>query len=313
MLPLPPTRRAWLLGGACAVAVVSIWTSFILIARVSAAHSLSPFDIAFLRFVFSAGLALPFVWRRRHALRAALSVDGGSPWLRMAAIAGFAGVGYCSLAYSAFFFAPVAHGAVLLPGSLPLWTAFLAWACLGERVPRQRAVGLALIVLGDVLVGGASLLLAFNGTQVWKGDLLFMGASMCWASYTLLCRHWRLGAIDATFTIVVGCVCTYVPLYALGVASGLVPSRLGQAPWAEIGFQAAYQGGLAMLAAGLAFTQVVATFGPARTTMFTALVPALAALLAVPLLGEALAPNAVAGLLCVTLGLAFGLRSQVKP
>jgi drug/metabolite transporter (DMT)-like permease len=63
-----------------------------------------------------------------------------------------------------------------------------------------------------------------------------------------------------------------------------------------------------MLIAGLAFTQVVTTFGPVRTTMLTALVPSLAALSAVPLLGEPLSPAALGGLGCVTLGLLFGLR-----
>ena len=64
-----------------------------------------------------------------------------------------------------------------------------------------------------------------------------------------------------------------------------------------------------MWLAGLAFTQVVQTFGPLRATMATALVPPLAALAAVPLLGEPLGPGALAGLLCVTLGLFLGLSS----
>jgi drug/metabolite transporter (DMT)-like permease len=88
-----------------------------------------------------------------------------------------------------------------------------------------------------------------------------------------------------------------------------VPSRLGTAPWGEIAFQAVYQGGLAMLAAGLAYTQVVQTFGPLRTTMLTSLVPPLAALSAVPLLGEPLGVAALGGLCCVGLGLVIGLRA----
>jgi drug/metabolite transporter (DMT)-like permease len=89
-----------------------------------------------------------------------------------------------------------------------------------------------------------------------------------------------------------------------------VPSRLGQAPWQELAFQAVYQGGLAALVAGVAYTQVVQTFGPVRTTMLTALVPPLAALLAVPLLKEPLSAEALAGLLCVCLGLVLGLRAS---
>ena len=66
----------------------------------------------------------------------------------------------------------------MLPGSLPLWTALLAIGVLGERIGRARALGLVLIVAGDLLVGGASLLRAFEGGEVWKGDLLFMAAAV---------------------------------------------------------------------------------------------------------------------------------------
>lgn len=48
-----------------------------------------------------------------------------------------------------------------------------------------------------------------------------------------------------------------------------------------------------MFGAGVAFTQAVKTFGPVRTTMVTALVPVLATLLAVPLLGEPITTTAV--------------------
>ncbi len=311
MLGQPLSRRERWLGAACALAVLVIWTSFILIARVSARHALSPFDIAFLRFLFSGLVVLPLAWRRRAALRAGLG--GEQAWRRGAALAAVAGVGYCGFAYSGFFFAPVAHAAVLMPGSLPLWAAVFAVLLLGEHLPRARLAGLALIVAGDLLLGGHSLLQAFEGGSTWKGDLLFLCASSCWGLYSVLCRRWRVGAVDATFAIAIGSLASYVPLYGLGVAAGVLPSGLPSASWGEIGFQAVYQGGLAMLVAGIAFTQVVSTFGPVRTTMITAVVPSLAALSAVPLLGEPLGASALGGLACVTAGLLVGLRPPSAP
>lgn len=312
--PNPPrTRRALWIGAACALTVLAIWTSFILVARSSARHTLTPFDIAFLRFLFSGAVALPIALWRWPAFRAGL---GGTQALRRgAALAAIAGIGYCGFAYSAFFFAPAAHGAVLLPGSLPLWTAVFAVLLLGDRPGPLRLAGLALIVAGDLLVGGSSLLHAFDGgSAVWKGDLLFLGGSASWALYGVLCRRWRIGAVDATLAIAVGCIASYVPLYAAGAALGWIPSQLAAAPWREIGFQAVFQGAFSMLIAGWAFTQVVATFGPVRTTMMTALVPGLAALGAVPLLGEPLGGAALAGLVCVTCGLLLGLRQgQPRP
>jgi len=304
---VPSSRRARWTGAACALAVLTIWTSFILIARFSARHALGPFDIGFLRFAFSGAVALPVAAWRWRALREGLG--GSLAWRRGAALAGFAGIGYCCLAYSGFFFAPAAHAAVLMPGSLPLWTALIAAWLLGERLTPTRLAGLALIVGGDLLVGGSSLLQAFAGAAVWKGDLMFLAAGICWSSYGVLCRRWRVGPLDATLAIALGCLASYVPVYGLAALVGAVPSGLGQASWREIAFHAVYQGGFAMLIAGVAFTQVVATFGPVRTTMMTAVVPALAALAAVPLLGEALTPAALGGLVGVTAGLLLGLRT----
>lgn len=309
-MPNPPlTRRDLWSGGLCALAVLAIWTSFILVARFSAERTLTSFDIAWLRFLFSGVLVLPWLAWRGPRLRAALGSSTATVFKRASLLALTAGVGYCALAYSGFFFAPAAHAAVLLPGSLPLWTALLAVWLLGERLGRWRLLGLVLIVLGDALVGGSSLLQAFGGGTVWIGDALFLAAGASWSMYGVLCRRWRIDAVDATVAIALGCLVSYVPLYGLAVATGLVPTGLGRAPWGELAGQAVFQGGVTMLLAGVAYTKVVQTFGPVRTTMVTALVPALAALAAVPLLNEPLGPAALAGLVCVTAGLLLGLRS----
>lgn len=305
----PPPRR-WV-GLASALAVLAIWTSFILVARGSATRTLTSWDIAWVRFVTSGAIALPWVLWRWPTLIAGL---GGAQALRRgAALALFAGVGYCALAYSGFFYAPAAHAAVLMPGSLPLWTTLFAVWLLGERLTRPRVTGLALIVAGDLLVGGTSLRAAFDGSDVWRGDALFLCAAMSWSVYSVLCRRWRVGAIDATLAVAFGCLVSAVPLYALAVQSGWVTSRLAAAPWSEIVFQGLFQGALSMIVAGIAFTQVVTTFGPVKTTMMTAVVPVLAALAAVPLLGEPLGASALGGLVCVTVGLLLGVGVLGRP
>ena len=306
-----PSRRAIWIGAACALAVIAIWTSFILVARASATRALLPFDIAWLRFSFAGAVALPVLWWRGwQPLIDGLGGDVRTALQRGAALTVTAGVGYCALAYSGFLFAPVAHAAVLMPGSLPLWTALFAWLLIGERFTSQRIGGLVLIAAGGLLVGGQSVWLAFTGAGlVWRGDLLFMLGGVVWSLYGVLCRRWRVGALDATLAIALGCLLSAVAPYALAVAAGALPSGLGTAPWTELAWQAVFQGGLSMWLAGLAYTQVVQTFGPLRSTMMTAVVPPLAALAAVPLLGEPLSVAALGGLACVTLGLLVGLRA----
>jgi drug/metabolite transporter (DMT)-like permease len=184
---------------------------------------------------------------------------------------------------------------------------------LGEVLNRGRKLGLLLILCGGLLVGGASLWQAYadsaSGSQVWKGDLLFVTASSCWAFYTVLCRKHKLEAVPTTIAVIVFCVIAYVPLYALLVGMGVLVSKLANAPLWEILFQTFWQGMGSVVISGITFTQMIRYFGPVRSTMLTAIVPGLSALGAVIFLGEPLGLNLILGLTLVTLGIVVGVRA----
>ena len=305
-------------GLAAAAVTVLIWTSFIVIARASAAHTLLPLDIALMRILGASSVLLPWAWWRMRAERArgerVGSLWGLSPLpLRITVQAGFfGGLLYAVLAYAGFFFAPAAHASVLMPGSLPLWTTLLALWLLHEPVPHSRILSLVCIVLGDVLVGGASLLRAFDGGDVWKGDLLFMAAASCWAAYTVTVRRHGIDAVRATMAITAFAFVGFLPVFLLATAIGLWPTHLLQAPWYEPLFQALMQGVGSVVISGITFTYMVKHYGPVRSTMITALVPGLSALGAVVFLGEPMHWNLLGGLALVTCGILFGVR-PVKP
>jgi len=302
-------------GLASALVTVLIWTAFIVIARASAQRTLSPFDIAFLRIVGASSVLMPWaLWRARRERRSPAgfsgSLSGLSPLpLRPTLVLGlFGGLAYAVLAYSGFFFAPAAHGSVLMPGSLPLWASLLSLWLLGDRLPAVRVFGLGLILLGDLLVGGASLLGALSGQgSVWKGDLLFMAASSCWATYSVLVRRTGADAVRATMAVTALALLSFVPAFLLLTQSGLLTSRLGAAPWGEIVFQLLFQGLGSVVISGITFTRMIQYFGPVRSTMITALVPGLSALGAVWLLGEPMHWNLMLGLALVTAGIAAGV------
>lgn len=307
------------IGLAAAVVTVLVWTAFIVVARASAAHSLGPLDLAFARIAGASVVLLPWgawlVMRDRAARpgpagRPAASLFGLSPLaLRVTLIGGaFGGVAYATFAYMGFFFAPAGHASVLMPGSLPLWTTLLAAWLLRDRLTLTRAIGLAFIVAGDLVVGGRSLLHAFEGGEVWKGDLLFMAAAFCWACYSIVARHHRLDAVRATIAITAFAFMAFLPVYTLLVALGAVQSRFGSAPVGEIVFQMAFQGIGSVVISGIAFTRMIQYFGPVRSTMITALVPGLSALGAVVFLDEPLSWSLWLGLGLVTAGILFGVR-----
>ncbi|PIY27803.1 MAG: EamA family transporter [Comamonadaceae bacterium CG_4_9_14_3_um_filter_60_33] len=307
------------IGIAAAVITVLIWTSFILIARASADPArgglLTPLDIAWCRIVGAALILLPWGVYLVHQDRAR-GITNAS-WLRLSplskritvSVGFFGGLLYALLAYSGFAHAPALHASVLLPGSLPLWTALLAAWLLRDRITPGRALGLALIVLGDLLVGGLSLLRAFDGGSVWLGDLLFMSAALCWATYSVLARHHGLDAVRATIAITTFAAVTFVPMYSVLALTGVVQAHIFTAPLKELLFQALFQGWGSVVISGITFTQMIRYFGPVRSTMITAVVPGLSAIGAVLFLNEPLHWNLVAGLVLVTAGILFGVRA----
>jgi drug/metabolite transporter (DMT)-like permease len=310
-----------------AVVTVVIWTSFIVIARASADPArggvLNPFDIVYARICGASLILAPWGWwlvrRDRRSQPWAGSLLGLSPLpLRQTLIAGlFGGLLYGMLAYSGFVFAPAGHASVLMPGSLPLWTALLAVVILGDRITPTRALGLALIVVGDLMVGGTSLLHAMDGGGVWRGDVLFILAAMVWSTYSVLVRRFALDAVRATIAITMLALLTYVPVYTLLLWLQWVPGKVLTAPWRDVAFQMFFQGVGSVVISGMTFTKMIQHFGPVRSTMITALVPGLSAISAVIFLGEPLGWNVLAGLTLVTAGIVFGVRKAttvaIKP
>lgn len=304
------------IGLLAALVTILIWTSFIVIARASASHNLLPLDIAFLRILGAGSVLLPWAWwlmrPQRLAGEKVGSLFGLSPLpIRITIIGGlFGSFIFSMLSYSAFFFAPAAHASVLMPGSLPLWTTLMAWFMLRQSISKIHAIGLACIVLGDVLVGGSSLLKAFDGGEVWKGDLMFMCAASCWSFYTVLVRREGLDAVRATMAVTSFSCVVFLPLYALLAWLELIPSHLDTSPWQELVFQALFQGIGSVVISGITFNMMVRHYGPVRSTMMTAVVPALSAISAVVLLNEPMYWNLMAGLALVTCGILFGVRKS---
>lgn len=312
------------IGISAAVITIVIWTSFIIVARATTDPArgavLTPFDIVLARILGAGLVLLPWGWwlvRRDRAasLGQSSSMFGFSPLsLKITATAGvFGGLFYGMFAYSGFLYAPAAHASVLMPGSLPLWTSLLAVFILHDRPTKARAFGLLLILCGGLLVGGASLLRAFDGGTVWRGDVLFMIAAFTWSTYTVLARKFALEAVRATIAITVFGFMIYVPVYGLLVATQLVPSHFSAGAWRAILFQMVFQGMGSVVVSGITFTQMVRYFGPVRSTMFTAVVPGSSALGAVYFLGEPLTWNLWAGLALVTCGIMFGVQAGRSP
>ncbi|KMO17850.1 DMT family transporter [Methylobacterium platani] len=290
--PEAPTGRRLAEGVAFALVAVGLWGGWFVITRrtVGAGGVLGPADLVALRFGIGGLLLLPvFLLRLRGLGRAALR-DGAVLFVAQ-------GAPFALLISVALRYAPAGHGAALTPGTMPLFAALLGALVLGDRPGRLALAGLGLIALGALTLAGG-----FRDADELFGYALFLTAAFLWAAGTVRMRRSRLAALEATALICVASLVTYIPVY---LASGL--SRILEAPPAEVAIQALYQGVLVSVVALVAFNRSLALIGR-RTPAFTALVPVIATLLAIPVLGEVPDPLHVGAILAIGAGVLLTTR-----
>ena len=251
---------------------MSIWASWSAVTRLAVTTSLGAWDIVALRFGV-AGLFLAPVLARRG-----LACDRVG-WFGLAVIITGLGAPFALVAASGLRFAPAYDQGALNPGCMPLFVALIASIVLGERRSAAQSLGLLLVLTGVVVIV-AWHAAAWNTSHTW-GDALFLVAAFMTACGTVVMRQAKLDPLHATALISTGSLVIYLPIYL-----ALHGARLTQAPLADIAIQAAFQGVLVTIVALFLYGRAVVILGASRGAAFGALVPALSALFAIPLLGE---------------------------
>lgn len=277
-----------LIGAAFGLAAVGIWAGWIVVARLGLTTSLTPWDIAALRFGVAGVLLLPYL------LRHGLALDRLGR-LGFAAVLVGGGAAMVLVANAGLVFAPAAHAGALFPGVMPLQVAALAAFLLGEAFTRQKRIGFGLILAGALaIVWGAGGTL---GTAQNLGHALFLAAGFLWACYTVAMRRARLGGLHAAAIAAVGALVTYVPFYVVFAGASLL-----EAPWHDVALQAVVQGVLTAVVSLLLYGRAVGILGASRGAAFAALCPAMTALFAIPVLGEWPAPTEWAAIALISAG-----------
>ncbi len=273
-----------------ALGVVFIWTSFVIFSRMSGKSSLTPYDVIGLRYFVAAIAILPFWMHHRTNLL---------QW-RKWVLAFFGALGFTLLAFNGFRHAPANHAAILLQGFLPFTVAVMAYFLAGEHPTRQRLMGLVLIAIGV----GSMAFESFHATDsTLTGDLLLIGASLCWAMYTTLLRRWKFEPMNATIGVTLIAAVIYLPIYAL-----FLPKNLAGTPWMECAAYGLFQGVLVAIIQMIFYTRAVHYLGASRLSMLASVVPVLASLGAVQILGEPLTLPIIIGLVFCCAGAWVGNR-----
>ncbi len=276
------------------ISAVTIWGAWVALTRYAVIGSLTPAAVTLLRVGIPILVLAPVlfrigIWPKGKTVPFLFCILGaGAPFLLI--------IG------NGMRFAPTADVGPLVPGTMPLIVALLSVIIFKEKLGWARAIGFALCLAGVLTIAGRSILTASGDTSF--GHLLLVTAAICWACYTVAFRLVGVTAIEMAALVSFWSALAMLPF-------GLPPliAAFKNGAHGDIIVQAIVQGLGSGLIALVLYNIGIARLGASRAAAFVALVPALATVIAIPLLKEI--PDAASIFGVVTTGLGVLLASGV--
>lgn len=250
---------------------LTILSGSLVMLRLGVTTSLSPFDLAALRFGTASLVLSGVIWRRGWALDklgvkgvVALIICNGAPYIMV-------------LSYG-FEFAPASDAGAINPGLMAAAVGILGWLILGEKMRKSTILGIVAVLFGTALFVDV-----LSIRQASFGHLIFAITGGMWASYVIIVRKAKVPALHATAIVAVGSALSYLPVYFL-----LFGGKILTAPPSDIAIQAIYQGLLTGGLAVFAFTKSTEYLGASAGAALTALIPVITLVISSLVLGELL-------------------------
>jgi drug/metabolite transporter (DMT)-like permease len=298
-------RKSRLIGYLALTVTILIWSAWIVFTRQGMKHALPASVLALMRMLVPVVVLAPVIWRtgifgRGHPVALFFCVLGaGLPHIFLSAI----GLSY----------AGSAEYAALVPGLMPIFVAVLSTLLFKEKFGAWRVLGLICSLAGALAIAQRSLFAADANANF--GHLLFLLAALNYSGFALGFRRTGLTPVEATALVAFWSFLIVVPFSLMPAIELAQDGRIG-----DLAFQAVMQGVLSNLVALVTFSEGVRRLGASRSAAFTALVPVVATLLAIPVLGEWPDISAVAGVILTSFGvllasgvLAFNGRNGRTP
>ncbi len=272
-------------------ATVLIGASWQLATRLGVTTTLSPVDLALLRYVIPAVALFPVLMR--HGI-----VPKDTSLWALALIVVGGGLPFGLLGMAGAQFAPASHMGALLPGSMPVFVALLSALFLGERFGVNRLFGLSIITAGVACVVSSTFLRTTGGSNVLLGDSLFISAGVLWAIYTVA---YKKSGLDPWYGAALVCFWSSVPIVPIWFFSP--NAALLVAPFHDVFLQVLAQGLLAGLLGLAAYGAAIRHLGASVAGASGAVVPVMTAFGGVVFLNETLSLLTGIGIACVVSGL----------
>ncbi len=303
-------RHAALVAAAALAVTALLWGSNHVAAR--SLHNALPLpSLIFWRWLLALGLltpiALPGLIREWPQVRPRLP--------RLFAL-GISGIGLFSVFLYAGAYYSLALEVGLLTSTTPIWVVLMATLAGAPMVGRRQQIGIALALVGVLIIVLKGSLASLAGMELRIGNLWSLLAAIVFAWYTMLLGAKPLGLSALTTTAMTawtGMISIIAPVYALFLLSGASDPVLTGAQSHQTTLVVLYIAIGPTLLGNLLWIYGASRLGAARSGPFLYLSPVAALVLSVTLLGEPLALFQVVGAVAILCGLAISNSGAKAP
>jgi drug/metabolite transporter (DMT)-like permease len=271
------------------------WSLYNVGSKIGHLDGLRSIDLVMVRFAVGGLILLPVLLLVRPKSRASI-------W-RVLFLTLVSGPIFAFLISQGFRYAPLSHGIVLAPCISMLATSGFAWILDKQRPNFHRSVGMIVMIVGILLIGldaSRDQPTNINLTSTFWGDLWFICGSTMWGAYTYLVGRWQLEPLAIASSIGLLSALVTLPIY-FSLAD--LP-QVAFSVWLEQGF---YQGVCGGALGFIGFALTIQRLGAVSASLFIALVPPLATLFALPLLGVMPTYLEAGSILFATFGIVISL------
>jgi len=270
------------------------WSGNFVLARALAGY-LPPIGFVFWRWVVALLILLPLSWA---ALRPALPIVRRH-WALMLAFGVLGVSAFNLLIYWAVNYTTAINAAVV-NATTPLFVVLGSWLAYGEAMTRRQLLGVAVSLLGVLVIVAKGSLAELLALRPNLGDVLVLLAVLAWSAYSVLLRRRPAGIPPLAFvtaTAAIGLVFllpAYLWEHGTGHIMPLTPTSVGAVLYVAI---------FASILAFIFWNRGVAEVGANKAGLFMHLMPVFSTVLAVAFLGETLHGYHFAGIAPIVAGL----------
>jgi drug/metabolite transporter (DMT)-like permease len=214
-------------------------------------------------------------------------------------VTAFNAVLYTGLRYTS------AINATLVNATTPVTTALIAWLMIGERITRQRVVGILLSFAGIGWIVSRGSLAALLSLNFNFGDVIIFFATSLWGFYMVMAkpmmRHLSPLALTSITTILGA-------LFLLPISAFELQRQPADLWRTDVVLSFLYLGIFPSFLSFILWNRSIRTFGPGRASLAYNMLPLFAVILAEIFLGETLKGYQVLGGVAIIAGVLIGTR-----